>query len=99
MSVTNEAELNAEINGSDIVLVDFYAQWCGPCKAMAPTLDKIDGEVAKVVKIDIEEAQDLATKYAVRSVPTFVVFKNGEATDQRAGGMTEGQLRSWLGTA
>lgn len=98
MSVTNETELNATVAGNDTVLVDFYAQWCSPCKAMAPTLDKIDGELAKVVKIDIEEAQDLATKYAVRSVPTLVVFKNGEIVDQRAGGMTEGQLRSWIGS-
>lgn len=97
MTVTNSEQLNEAVAGAELVLVDFHATWCGPCKAIAPTLDKIDNDVATVIKIDIEEAPELAAEYAVRTVPTLVAFKNGEKVDQRVGGMPEGQMRAWLG--
>jgi thioredoxin 1 len=79
----------AEVLKSNIpVLVDFTATWCGPCKALAPVIEKVADEFAgkyKVVKVDIDEAQDTARKYAVRSVPTLMVFKSGEKKTQHVG--------------
>ncbi|NRB74716.1 MAG: thioredoxin [Verrucomicrobiales bacterium] len=70
------------VNSSDVpVLVDFHAQWCGPCKMLSPVIDQVaearDGE-AVVAKLDIDAARDVATKYSITSVPTLIVFKNGE---------------------
>ena len=70
------------INSEKTVLVDFYATWCGPCKMMSPILENIAEENAnvKVVKVDIDKNQDLAMQYNVMSIPTMIIFKNGEAT-------------------
>ncbi len=70
------------INSEKTVLVDFYATWCGPCKMMSPILENIAEENThvKVVKVDIDKNQDLAMQYNVMSIPTMIIFKNGEAT-------------------
>jgi len=77
------------------VLLDFHAKWCGPCKAIMPTLEDLareyEGEV-RIVKIDIEEESDLAERFTVRSVPTFVLMKNGEEQERPAGILTRGSL-------
>lgn len=76
-------DFEREVLNSDApVLVDFYAPWCGPCKKMAPVLDKFAAETpnVKVVKVDIDEAPRIAKKYRIDSVPTLLVFKNGEVT-------------------
>lgn len=87
-------ELNAQnflkhINNSDIpVVVDFWAPWCGPCKAIAPLLDQISdekGDAAKVVKVNVDDSQELAAKYGVRSIPMLLFFKDGEAKDKVIG--------------
>ena len=81
MKITS-AEFEKEVLNSEIpVLVDFFATWCGPCKMMAPIVDAIEKEMegkAKVFKIDTDEETDLAIKYDIMSIPTFLVFKNGE---------------------
>jgi thioredoxin 1 len=69
------------INGERPVLIDFYADWCGPCRLQAPILDelkKIVGERVAIVKVNIDKSEDLAMEYRVRSVPTLILFKNGQ---------------------
>lgn len=69
------------------VLLDFYADWCGPCKMMAPIIEEIAGEVTdvKVGKLNIDENMEIAQKYGVMSIPTFIVFKNGEVSKKDLG--------------
>ena len=81
-----------EIIQSDTpTLVDFFATWCGPCRAMQPILDQLKselGEKIRILKIDVDVNQDVAEKFKVRGVPTFVFFKNGEIIWRQSGGMT-----------
>jgi thioredoxin 1 len=86
----------ALINGSQPVLVDFYADWCGPCKMMAPELEKfagLMGEKVKVIKIDVDKNPALASTYRVQGVPTLILFREGQKLWQQAGAMGSGQLQ------
>lgn len=79
------------INGDNPVLVDFYATWCGPCKAMSPTIESLGKELAdqaRVLKIDIDKNSDLANQYRIQSVPTLIIFKKGKVV-WRASGIME----------
>ncbi len=74
--------------GSGVVLVDFWATWCGPCKMIAPVLEDLDTEIGdkvKIVKIDVDENQETAGKYGVMSIPTLLVLKDGEVVDKTVG--------------
>ena len=97
----NEGNFETEVLKSDVpVLVDFTATWCGPCKALAPIIDKVADEFqgkVKVGKVDIDDAPAIATKYGIRSVPTVLVFKNGEKTSQNVGLTTRDKLVGLLG--
>lgn len=78
------------------VLVDFYADWCGPCKNMAPILKQLKAELkdaVSIIKINVDTNQDLAAKYQVQGVPTFMVFKNGKQTFRQSGMMSISQLK------
>lgn len=91
MSVVNlnSSNFEEEVTNSDkTVLIDFWASWCGPCKMMSPVVDQIAEELkdnVKVCKINIDEEQNLAIKYNVMSIPTFVVIKNGKETGRTIG--------------
>jgi thioredoxin 1 len=81
------------------VMVDFWAEWCGPCKAMSPVVDEISGELGakmKIVKVNIDDNPHAPTQYGVRGIPTFMVFKGGQVVDTRVGGMSKTQLSEWL---
>ncbi len=77
-------------------MVDFYATWCGPCKMVEPLIEELAGEYAdklKIGKLNVEEAQTIATKYAIMSVPTFLFFKNGLVVEQIVGALSRGEFK------
>ena len=88
----------AEVLKSDIpVFVDFYADWCGPCKMMSPVIDKMAEEYAgriKVGKVNVDENSDLAVKYGIMSIPNMVFFKNGEVVDRVVGAIPKPQIQA-----
>lgn len=102
MSIKAVSDQNFEaevINAQEPVLVDFWAEWCGPCKTLLPIVEQVATEMAgkvKVVKINIEESPDTPTKYGLRGVPTLMLFKGGKVVDTRVGGMPKSQLSDWL---
>jgi thioredoxin 1 len=97
----NMSKFNEIISGSEPVLVDFYADWCAPCRMMAPILEKVaanmKGEV-RVVKVDVDKNQDAAVKYGVRSIPTLMLFQNGEIKWQGVGVMQADQIEQIVKT-
>lgn len=87
--VINQSEFNEVVlNGSGVILVDFFATWCGPCKALAPVLEEVADllkDKVSVYKVDIDQSQALAKEYRVMSVPTIKIFKNGQAVETMVG--------------
>lgn len=82
------SSFNNIINSSKLVLIDFYANWCGPCKVLVPILKEVKQELAdaiKIIKIDVDKNQALAAKYQVRGVPTLMLFKNGKQLWRQSG--------------
>ncbi|MEY2942764.1 MAG: hypothetical protein RLY97_778 [Pseudomonadota bacterium] len=81
------------------VMVDFWADWCGPCKMIAPALEEISDELADdviIAKLDITENTDVASKYGVQSIPLMLMFKNGEVVANKLGAAPKGQLKAWI---
>ncbi len=94
-----KAQFENLINSDIPVLIDFFAEWCGPCKAQSPILREIAGEMGervKVIKIDVDKNPELATKYRIQGVPTLMLFKNGEIKFRQAGMMSKPQIMNVL---
>ncbi len=86
------------LNSEKPVLVDFFATWCGPCRQMSPILDQIAGERSdvKIVKVDVDENQNLAAEFGVMSIPTLIYFKGGKAVSQAVGARSKSSLEMML---
>ena len=102
-AVVTESTFDQEVLASDTpVLVDFWAEWCGPCHAVSPVLEKIaaerDGEL-KLVKVNIDEEQGLAMRYGIASIPTMILFKDGEPAAAAIGAQPKSSLERSLGLA
>jgi thioredoxin 1 len=99
---TSDDNFDADVLQSDkAVLIDFWAEWCGPCKMIAPLLDDVAGEYAdklSVVKLNIDENPGTAQKFGIRSIPTLMLFKDGAVQAQKLGAMSKSQLTEFLDT-
>jgi len=87
------------VNGDKPVLVDFFATWCGPCKAMSPLVESVGKELlgqVRVLKIDVDKNQSLAAQYQVKAVPTFMIYKKGKVVWRNAGGVDKATLMQQL---
>ena len=94
--INDRDEFNAAIK-EGVVLVDFFATWCGPCKMLSPVLEEVSEEVnATIIKVDVDEAGSLAAQYGIQAVPTLILFKDGQRVDVRMGYQNKNQLLSFI---
>ena len=96
----NEENFDSVVMNSDKpVLVDFWAEWCGPCKMLTPTIEALAEEykdTSSVVKINVDDSPAIATKYGIRSIPSILLFNNGDVVEQRVGAVSKDELASML---
>ena len=96
----NENDFEDEVLRSKLpVIVDFWAEWCGPCKMLTPILEELSDEMKdeiKVVKVNLDENQDLAMKYSIRSIPTMLLFNDGNLIDTKVGLLPKSEIVTWF---
>jgi thioredoxin 1 len=96
----SDATFDAEVlKAKEPVVVDFWAEWCTPCRAIAPALEEIAGSMngkVKIVKVNVDENPAIAAKYGIMSIPTLMLFKNGELTSRQIGAAPKTKLQQWI---
>ncbi len=99
LAVTDQSFESDVLNSSIPVLVDFWAEWCGPCKMLAPILESVVDDYAgkvKIVKINVDDNPETAPKFGIRGIPTLILFKNGEVVTTKVGALSKPQLTDFL---
>ena len=99
LNTTDKSFKNDVLDSSKPVLVDFWAEWCGPCKVLTPILEELSDELQdkiNVVKINLDENQELAMKYSIRSIPTLLLLDKGELLDVKVGLLPKTELLDWI---
>ena len=98
LTLTNENFEASVLQAQKPVFVDFWAPWCGPCKVMSPIVEELAAEMEEMIigKVNVDENSEIAQKYNILSIPTFIVFKGGQVVEQFSGSMSKDQLRTKL---
>tara|TARA_B100001113_G_scaffold311350_1_gene275144 strand:- start:1626 stop:1946 length:321 start_codon:yes stop_codon:yes gene_type:complete len=99
INITDEEFEDSILKNSGVCLVDFWAEWCGPCKQISPILEEISSEENNnltIAKINIDENPRVATDYGIRSIPTILLFSNGELKDTKVGALAKQELNDWI---
>jgi thioredoxin 1 len=100
VTAVTDATFDSEVKQADVpVLVDFWAEWCGPCRQVAPILEELSKELEgklKVVKLDVDSNPRIAQAYNIRGIPSLLLFKNGQVAAQKVGALPKQQLKAWL---